>query len=206
MLRCGKLVEQLDAIDCAYIEVGKYLGLPTQAYIGMSDSKTLDAQTGFARVPCNRIAYVGELGCELWIPSEQAVHVYDRVVKACCGNHPAEIKNSPFGGLCFPANRVECWRVRQPHSVPSVATCAAPTFKGLYSSGARAPKSRACNEWQDRVGDRFCRRLAPTPGQACGLLVSLYAVLVLGVPSDLVRTEVDSGPLIGDSTGATTQC
>ncbi|KKL81220.1 hypothetical protein LCGC14_1996920, partial [marine sediment metagenome] len=31
-------------IDCAYIEVGKYLGLPTQAYIGMSDSKTLDAQ------------------------------------------------------------------------------------------------------------------------------------------------------------------
>ena len=34
-------------IDCAYVEVGKYLGLPTQAYIGMSDSKTLDAQTGF---------------------------------------------------------------------------------------------------------------------------------------------------------------
>ena len=105
MLRCGKLVEQLDAIDCAYIEVGKYLGLPTQAYIGMSDSKTLDAQTGFARVPCNRITYVGELGYELWIPSEQAVHVYDRVVKACCGSHPAEIKNSPFGGLCCPANR-----------------------------------------------------------------------------------------------------
>ena len=34
-------------IDCAYIEVGKYLGLPTQTYTGMSDSKTLDAQTGF---------------------------------------------------------------------------------------------------------------------------------------------------------------
>jgi len=34
-------------VDCAYIQVGKYLGLPTQAYIGMSDSKTLDAQTGF---------------------------------------------------------------------------------------------------------------------------------------------------------------
>ena len=34
-------------IDCAYVEVGKYLGLPTQAYIGMSDSKTLDAQAGF---------------------------------------------------------------------------------------------------------------------------------------------------------------
>ena len=34
-------------IDCAYIEVGKHLGLPTQAYIGMSDSKSLDAQAGF---------------------------------------------------------------------------------------------------------------------------------------------------------------
>ncbi len=37
---------------------------------------------GFARVMCNRITYVGELGYELNIPSEQAVHVYDRVVEA----------------------------------------------------------------------------------------------------------------------------
>jgi 4-methylaminobutanoate oxidase (formaldehyde-forming) len=35
---------------------------------------------GFARVWCNRITYVGELGYELCIPAEQAVHVYDRVV------------------------------------------------------------------------------------------------------------------------------
>ncbi len=34
-------------IDCAYNEIGKYLGLPTQAYIGMSDAKELDAQAGF---------------------------------------------------------------------------------------------------------------------------------------------------------------
>jgi trimethylamine--corrinoid protein Co-methyltransferase len=34
-------------IDCAYVEVGKQLGLPTQAYIGMSDSKFLDGQAGF---------------------------------------------------------------------------------------------------------------------------------------------------------------
>ena len=32
--------------DCAYNEIGKYLGLPTQAYIGLSDSKQLDAQAG----------------------------------------------------------------------------------------------------------------------------------------------------------------
>jgi trimethylamine--corrinoid protein Co-methyltransferase len=34
-------------IACACNEVGKYLGLPTQAYIGSSDSKLLDAQSGF---------------------------------------------------------------------------------------------------------------------------------------------------------------
>jgi len=34
-------------IDCSYAEVGKYLGLPTHAYLGMSDSKVVDGQCGF---------------------------------------------------------------------------------------------------------------------------------------------------------------
>lgn len=34
-------------MDCAYSEIGKHLGLPTQAYIGLSDAKLLDAQAGF---------------------------------------------------------------------------------------------------------------------------------------------------------------
>lgn len=33
-------------IDCAYAEIGRHLGLPTQAYIGLSDAKQLDAQAG----------------------------------------------------------------------------------------------------------------------------------------------------------------
>ncbi|MBT8064963.1 MAG: FAD-dependent oxidoreductase, partial [Gammaproteobacteria bacterium] len=37
---------------------------------------------GLARVLCVRITYVGELGYELNIPSEQAQHVYDRIVEA----------------------------------------------------------------------------------------------------------------------------
>ena len=37
---------------------------------------------GFARVQLNRITYVGELGYELCIPAEQAVHVYERVIEA----------------------------------------------------------------------------------------------------------------------------
>jgi trimethylamine--corrinoid protein Co-methyltransferase len=33
-------------IDCAYNEIGKHLGMPTQAYISLSDAKQLDAQSG----------------------------------------------------------------------------------------------------------------------------------------------------------------
>jgi 4-methylaminobutanoate oxidase (formaldehyde-forming) len=37
---------------------------------------------GYARALCIRITYVGELGYELYIPAEQAAHVYDRLVEA----------------------------------------------------------------------------------------------------------------------------
>lgn len=33
-------------IDCAYNEIGKFLNLPTQAYLSLSDAKLLDAQAG----------------------------------------------------------------------------------------------------------------------------------------------------------------
>lgn len=33
-------------IDCSYAQVGKRLGLPTHAYLGMSDAKVVDAQCG----------------------------------------------------------------------------------------------------------------------------------------------------------------
>jgi trimethylamine--corrinoid protein Co-methyltransferase len=33
-------------LDCAYAEIGKHLGIPTQAYMGLSDAKALDAQAG----------------------------------------------------------------------------------------------------------------------------------------------------------------
>jgi glycine cleavage system aminomethyltransferase T/glycine/D-amino acid oxidase-like deaminating enzyme len=37
---------------------------------------------GFARVLVIRITYLGELGYELYIPAEQAMHVYERIVEA----------------------------------------------------------------------------------------------------------------------------
>lgn len=40
----GTLEAQM--MDCAYAQIGKHFGLPTQAYIGLSDSKYLDAQAG----------------------------------------------------------------------------------------------------------------------------------------------------------------
>ena len=43
-------------------------------------AKTIDL--GLARVLCCRITYVGELGYELFIPLEQARHVYDCIVTA----------------------------------------------------------------------------------------------------------------------------
>jgi trimethylamine--corrinoid protein Co-methyltransferase len=33
-------------LECGYSEIGKHLGLPTQAYMGLSDAKLLDAQSG----------------------------------------------------------------------------------------------------------------------------------------------------------------
>lgn len=33
-------------IECAYAEIGRHLGLPTQAYMALSDAKLLDAQAG----------------------------------------------------------------------------------------------------------------------------------------------------------------
>ena len=43
-------------------------------------ARTIDV--GFASVLCVRITYLGELGYELYIPAEQALHVYDRLIAA----------------------------------------------------------------------------------------------------------------------------
>ena len=34
-------------LDLGYVEIGKYLNLPTHAYLGLSDAKILDMQSGF---------------------------------------------------------------------------------------------------------------------------------------------------------------
>ncbi len=44
-----------------------------------------EIDVGFGRALCIRITYVGELGYELYVPAEQAVHVHDRLVAAGAG-------------------------------------------------------------------------------------------------------------------------
>jgi len=34
-------------LDCSYAQIGKFYGLPTHAYLGLSDTKVVDAQAGF---------------------------------------------------------------------------------------------------------------------------------------------------------------
>jgi len=52
----------------------------SDAAFGYRTARHIDI--GLARVLCIRITYVGELGYELHIPADQAVHVYDRLVEA----------------------------------------------------------------------------------------------------------------------------
>jgi 4-methylaminobutanoate oxidase (formaldehyde-forming) len=41
-----------------------------------------EIDVGFARALCIRITYLGELGYELYLPTEQALHAYERIVEA----------------------------------------------------------------------------------------------------------------------------
>jgi trimethylamine--corrinoid protein Co-methyltransferase len=69
-------------IDCAYNEIGKYLGIPTQAYIGLTDAKSLDVQAGFetatgatlaALAGINNISGAGMIDFESCISLEKLV-------------------------------------------------------------------------------------------------------------------------------------
>ena len=69
-------------VDCAYNEIGKHLGLPTQAYISLSDAKQLDAQAGLetsmgatlaALAGINNISGPGMLDFESCISPEKLV-------------------------------------------------------------------------------------------------------------------------------------
>jgi 4-methylaminobutanoate oxidase (formaldehyde-forming) len=58
-----------------------------------------DIDIGYGRALCIRITYAGELGYELYIPSEQALTVYDRLVEAGAGYGLVHAGLSALGSL-----------------------------------------------------------------------------------------------------------
>ena len=61
------------------------------------------------QVLCTRITYVGELGYELFVPSEAATHVYDTLLAAGrdlgLAHAGLKVSHRPF---CSPAHRHAC--------------------------------------------------------------------------------------------------
>ena len=51
---------------------------------------------GFARALCIRITYLGELGYELYVPTEQALYVYDRIAEA---GHSVDLRHAGLKAL-----------------------------------------------------------------------------------------------------------
>lgn len=68
-------------INCAYVQVGKALGLPTHSYLGMSDAKIVDAQCGLestsafmaALAGANMVSGVGMMDFESCLSYEKLV-------------------------------------------------------------------------------------------------------------------------------------
>lgn len=60
-------------------------------------ARTIDI--GLARVLCVRITYVGELGYELFVPTEQAIHVYDALMSAGSAYGMRHVGLSALGSL-----------------------------------------------------------------------------------------------------------
>jgi trimethylamine--corrinoid protein Co-methyltransferase len=78
-------------IDCAYAQVGKHLGLPTHAYMGLSDAKCPDYQAGFesgigavlaALAGINVISGPGMLDFEMCQSFEKVLLDHDTVIMA----------------------------------------------------------------------------------------------------------------------------
>jgi len=68
-------------INCAYVQIGKELGMPTHSYLGMSDSKIVDAQCGLesssaffaALAGANMVSGVGMMDFESCLSYEKLV-------------------------------------------------------------------------------------------------------------------------------------
>ena len=102
---------------------------------------------GFARVLCIRITYLGELGYELYIPAEQAVHVYDRLVAAGAGVRAAPRRaqgaGQPADGEGLPRLRPRHRQHRHRCSRPGSASRSRSTSRAASSAATRSLAQKA---------------------------------------------------------------
>ena len=82
---------------------------------------------GFARVICVRITYLGELGYELYIPTEQALHVYDRLIAA---GEPMGLRHAGLKALAS-------LRMEKGPTATTATTSTTPTRRSRPGSGSR---------------------------------------------------------------------
>jgi 4-methylaminobutanoate oxidase (formaldehyde-forming) len=109
---------------------------------------------GYARVLCIRITYLGELGYELYIPTEQAMHVYERIVEA--GAHFG-LRHAGLKALA--SLRMEKGYRDYGHDIDNTIRCSRPGW------GSPSISRRPAASWARK---RCWRRRTPGRSEAAG--------------------------------------
>ncbi len=109
---------------------------------------------GFARAWCVRITYIGELGYELYIPTEQALHVYDRIIGA-----GAPLNLAHAGLKALSSLRLEKGYRDYGHDIDNTDD---PDSAGLaFALDMKSPKASSAKR---RARSPRARRATPPPG------------------------------------------
>ena len=114
---------------------------------------------GFARALCIRITYLGELGYELYVPAEQATHVYDRLIEA--GREFATSARRAQGAL-EPAHGEGLPRLRPRHRQHRRSVRGGPRFC------RRSAEARRLHRQGSTAGEESQRWAAPPSGTGAG--------------------------------------
>jgi trimethylamine--corrinoid protein Co-methyltransferase len=112
-------------IDLGYIQVGKYLNLPTHAYMGMSDAKLVDAQCGFESMAgvllaalsgTNMISGAGMLDYETCFSLEKLVIDAETIGMVKRVREGIIFRNSPVGLELIQEMGHKADYIRHPHT------------------------------------------------------------------------------------------
>lgn len=153
-------------IDIAYAQIGKYLGLPTHAYLGATDAKIVDAQAGIesgittilgALAGINMISGAGMLdflacqSAEKLVIDAEAIAMAQRLVDGI-HEQTETLATSMFEGIVFKGDFLKQKITRQLFAkeqyLPS-PVIDRDTLRGWHDSGAMDTFTRA----KKRVGD-----------------------------------------------------